>query len=209
MAIDIQPTSPADTYTTIEVARLLGMAVRSVQLMVDRGDLEAWKTPGGHRRISKASVDRWIASRQPGGTPIQPPSVARPKPGGARVLLVEDSTHFQNLVSLLFQQQFPQAELSMADDGITGLAMFGQLEPDILLIDILLPGIDGGTLIMSLRTHERFRRARLVVLTSLDEAQREPYRYALDGLPVIHKPNLVRDLPPLLREWLGTPMTVA
>lgn len=207
MAIDIQPTSPADTYTTIEVARLLGMAVRSVQLMVDRGDLEAWKTPGGHRRISKASVDRWIASRQPGGTPVQPP-VARPKPGGARVLLVEDSTHFQNLVSLLFQQQFPQAELSMADDGITGLAMFGQLEPDILLIDILLPGIDGGTLIMSLRTHERFRRARLVVLTSLDEAQREPYRYALDGLPVIHKPNLVRDLPPLLREWLGSPVAV-
>jgi excisionase family DNA binding protein len=209
MAIDTSPPSPADTYTTIEVARLLGMAVRSVQLMVDRGDLEAWKTPGGHRRISKASVDRWIASRQPGGAPLQIASAARSKAQGARVLLVEDSTHFQNLVSLLFQQQFPQAELSMADDGITGLAMFGQIEPDILLIDILLPGIDGGTLIMSLRTHERFRRARLVVLTSLDEAQREPYRYALDGLPVIHKPNLVRDLPPLLKEWLGSPGTVA
>jgi hypothetical protein len=34
-------------YTTLEVAKILGMAVRSVQLMVDRGDLQAWKTPGG------------------------------------------------------------------------------------------------------------------------------------------------------------------
>lgn len=201
MPTELPPTNPADTYTTIEVARLLGMAVRSVQLMVDRGDLEAWKTPGGHRRISKASVDRWLASRQPGGAPLVPGAKARgPVP---RVLLVEDSTHFQNLVSLLFKQQFPQVELSMADDGIAGLAMFGQIEPDILLIDILLPGIDGGTLIMSLRSHERFRRARLIVLTSLDEAQRAPYQYALEGLPVIHKPNLVRELPPLIQDWLS------
>ena len=42
-----------------------------------------------------------------------------------------------------------------------------------------------------------------MVLTSLDEAQREPYRYALEGLPVIHKPNVVRELPALLTTWVG------
>jgi CheY-like chemotaxis protein len=94
-------------------------------------------------------------------------------------------------------------ELSIADDGISGLAMVGQLQPQVLLIDILLPGIDGGTLITSLRSHERFRDSKLVVLTSLDEAQREPYRYALEGVPVIHKPNVVRELPTLLSSWVG------
>lgn len=198
--------STSDHYTTLEVARMLGMAVRSVQLMVDRGDLEAWKTPGGHRRISKASVERWLASRQPsagdGGSRGR-------RAGAARVLLIEDSTHFQNLVSLLVKQQFPQAELSIADDGISGLAMVGQLQPEILLIDILLPGIDGGTLITSLRSHERFRSSKLVVLTSLDEAQRAPYRYALEGIPVIHKPEVVRELPPILSRWLAEPATAS
>jgi excisionase family DNA binding protein len=52
------PRPPSDDCTTVEVARRLGMAVRSVQLMVDRGELEAWKTPGGHRRISLRSVER-------------------------------------------------------------------------------------------------------------------------------------------------------
>ena len=53
---------PSDCSTR-EVARVLGMAVRSVQLMVDRGELEAWKTPGGHRRIARASVERWLNQR--------------------------------------------------------------------------------------------------------------------------------------------------
>ena len=42
---------------------MLGMAVRSVQLMVDRGLLQAWRTPGGHRRIDSRSVQRWLGER--------------------------------------------------------------------------------------------------------------------------------------------------
>lgn len=191
---------PNQTYTTIEAAALMGVAVRSVQLMVDRGELEAWKTSGGHRRISRESVHRWIASRQ--GTPIPPTAAptAAVAPGRAvqRVLLIEDSVHYQNLVRLLMAQKFPQVELHVADEAIAGLAMAGRLEPDVLLVDILLPGIDGATLITSLRSNPQFRSSRLLVVTSLDEAQREPYAFALAGVPVVHKPQLVTALPPLL-----------
>jgi excisionase family DNA binding protein len=51
-------SKPREDFTTLEVAHLLGVSVRSVQLMVDRGELEAWKTSGGHRRIARASVQR-------------------------------------------------------------------------------------------------------------------------------------------------------
>ena len=186
---------PADTYTTREVARLLGLAVRSVQLLVDRGDLDAWKTPGGHRRISRTSVQRWRERRQ--GEPAAAPGRA------ASVLLIEDSAHYQNLVRLLLAQEFPQVRLHVAGEGIAGLAMAGQLHPDVLIVDILLPGIDGATLITSLRSHPQFSRSRLVVITALDAAQREPYAFALAGVPVIHKPRLVAELPPLLAVLLA------
>lgn len=65
-----EPESVRNDVTTIEAARLLGLAVRSVQLMVDRGDLQAWKTPGGHRRISRESLDRWRAGDRP--APVAP-----------------------------------------------------------------------------------------------------------------------------------------
>lgn len=219
---------PADCSTR-DVARVLGLAVRSVQLMVDRGELEAWKTPGGHRRIARASVERWLKRRQGSGRDERPDVVAARAPavsedaGGdtaarrapgrvrgevpsskpQRVLLIEDSVHFQNLVKLLMAHEFPLVELHVADDGIVGLAMAGELQPDVLIVDILLPGIDGATLIARLRSHPQFQRSRVIVVTSLDEAQRGSYAFALAGVPVVHKPRLVQELPALLAESLS------
>jgi len=48
-----------DTFiSTREAATLLGVALGTVQRMVDTGELEAWTTSGGHRRISRDSVMR-------------------------------------------------------------------------------------------------------------------------------------------------------
>jgi DNA-binding response OmpR family regulator len=119
------------------------------------------------------------------------------------VLLIEDSVHYQNLLALLLNQQFPQAELHTAPDGIVGLAMYGQLQPQVLIVDILLPGIDGATLITSLRSQPQFANSRLIVVTSLDAEQLKPYAFALAGVPVVHKPNLVAELPGLLDQALA------
>jgi len=200
-----------DHFTTLEVARALGMSVRSVQLMVDRGELEAWKTPGGHRRIAPASVERWRSSRKLVKSAATPgdPELDKEAPGGRdsspqqpRVLLIDDSIHFQKLMSLLIRQRFPSVDLHVADDGIAGLALYGQLQPQVLIVDILLPGIDGAALITSLRSHPQFANSHLAVVTSLDEAQRAPYSFALEQVPVIHKPRLVAELPGLLTKWL-------
>lgn len=182
--------------STLEVARVLGLAVRSVQLMVDRGELEAWKTPGGHRRISRQSVERWRdGDRQSTSSKGAPPVSVAQHP---KVLLIEDSMHFQNLIGLLIRQKFPTVELRSASDGIAGLAMAGQFQPDVLMVDILLPGIDGAALITSLRSHPQFGQMQIIVVTSLDKDQLAPYAFALEDVPVVHKPRLVVELPPLL-----------
>lgn len=206
------PAAPAteDHCTTIEAARILGLAVRSVQLMVDRGELQAWKTPGGHRRISRQSVERWRsgdreASDPPTGTGIHPSAPPPPPPRGSgpvKLLLIEDSMHFQNLVTLLVRRQFPEVDLRTANDGIAGLIMAGQFQPDVLMVDLLLPGIDGATLLAGLRAYPLFERLQVVVITSLEPGELAPYAFALDGVPVVHKPHLVAALPPLLAQCL-------
>ena len=185
--------------TSIEVARILGLSVRSVQLMVDRGELEAWKTPGGHRRISRASVAAWMQAREfiP-GVGGREDETQEAMPADTRILLIEDSVHFQNLVSLLVRQTIPHAALHIASDGISGLTMYGHIQPQLLLVDILLPGIDGATLIAGLRNTPQFSSSHLVVVTSLDEEARRPYAFALQDITVIHKSQLVQALPPLL-----------
>ena len=217
MSTDLLPSpllANEDPYTTLEVARMLGLAVRSVQLMVDRGDLDAWKTPGGHRRIARDSVLRWrdgkrkaallTVDTQTSERPAGSDSLLQPDPEQRRVkvLLIEDSMHFQNLVTLLVRRQFPQIDLQTANDGIAGLIMAGQLQPDVLMVDLLLPGIDGATLLAGLRAHPLFDRLQVMVITSLEPSELAPYEFALDNVPVVHKPRLVTELPPLLRQCL-------
>lgn len=193
-----------DDFSTLEVAQLLGMAVRSVQLMVDRNELQAWKTPGGHRRISRASIEAFMAHRKSGQPNAGRSQLSAQAPAATapQVLLIEDSTHYQKLIALLLGQQFPEIKLHTASDGIVGLMMYGQIQPQVLIVDILLPGIDGASLITSLRTQAEFARSRLIVVTSLEGDQLAPYAFALAGVPVVHKPRLVTELPGLLRAAL-------
>lgn len=208
---DPHPSKDTD-YSTREVAVILDLAVRSVQLMVDRGELSAWKTPGGHRRISRVSVEALLQRRQngsvaedrrSGSTPVVPEAAANAK---GRVLLIEDSKHYQKLASMLLRNQFPEFELFVADDGFAGLAMAGELQPTLLIVDILLPGMDGATLISSLRSHPRFARSHLIVMTSLEGADLEQYMFALDGVPIVHKPRIVVDLPKCIRAVMARPV---
>lgn len=203
------PSPPPDTdYSTRDVARLLGLAIRSVQLMVDRGELSAWKTAGGHRRISRASVEALLQRRREGAGDQRAVDAAAPRTpagDGVKVLLIEDSKHYQKLASMLLRNDFPEFEVFVADDGFAGLAMAGELRPTLLIVDILLPGMDGATLIASLRSHVQFAQSRLIVLTSLAEADLEPYLFALKDVPIVHKSRIVTDLPQRVREMTGRP----
>jgi CheY-like chemotaxis protein len=160
--------------------------------------VQDWQARGSDNRAQPLDQDTKVAAN------LVPPKLGSSNPVKSRnVLLIEDSIHFQNLVKLLLAQEFPDVALHVAGDGIVGLAMAGQLQPDVLIIDILLPSIDGATLITTLRSHPQFKSSLLIVLTLLDTAQLGPYRFALSGVPVVHKPQLVADLPPLLTSLLA------
>ncbi|MCX8145879.1 MAG: excisionase family DNA-binding protein [Azovibrio sp.] len=69
----VEVVADSQVYSTREASELLGVSLRTVQLWVDSGVLQAWKTAGGHRRISKASVDALLkgrgATERPGPAP--------------------------------------------------------------------------------------------------------------------------------------------
>ncbi|MEQ9609136.1 MAG: excisionase family DNA-binding protein [Kiloniellaceae bacterium] len=50
-----------DILTTAQAARLLGVSVRTAQLLIEGGALASWKTPGGHRRVYRSDVLSYMA----------------------------------------------------------------------------------------------------------------------------------------------------
>jgi excisionase family DNA binding protein len=79
-----EPGFDAAAYcNTRQAAAMLGVSHRTVQLWVESGTLEAWKTAGGHRRIALVSIERHVERRRQA-------MFERTAPARYRVLLMED-----------------------------------------------------------------------------------------------------------------------
>ncbi len=54
-----------NVLTTTQVAKMLGISVRTAQLLIEGGTLTSWKTPGGHRRVFRSEVQALMARERP------------------------------------------------------------------------------------------------------------------------------------------------
>ncbi len=66
-------------------------------------------------------------------------------------LIVEDSAIFRDTLSEVIHQHFPAIQIESVGDGLEVLDLVSQVEPDIILMDIKLPGVDGITLTKSIK----------------------------------------------------------
>lgn len=136
--------------TTREVGKVLGVAVRTVQLWVESGVLPAWRTAGGHRRIPRAAVDKLMQDRTGILAPVAQGSTQPPTSRALRMLVVEDDANLRNLFSLMVQGWDFPVELSTATDGFQGLVRIGQWMPDMVVTDLNMPGMNGFDMVRSL-----------------------------------------------------------
>ena len=89
--------------------------------------------------------------------------------GARRVLLVEDSADVRRMLRL--RLELDGHEVHEAEDGITGLGEAFRLQPDVAVIDIGLPGLDGWELARQLRATEAGRRMILVAISGYGQLE--------------------------------------
>ena len=89
---------PKAFCTTREAAEILGVSVGTVQLWVETGILDAWKTSGGHRRVMRESIRKIIDKTQdsPSAPPIANANGAPARPR-MKILIVEDDVDLLRL----------------------------------------------------------------------------------------------------------------
>ncbi len=82
------------------------------------------------------------------------------------MLVVEDSKEFRGALTLLLGQRFPHIRIEEAEDSEMALAKINQLEPDMVFMDIKLPGENGITLTKHIKM--AFNGVVIVILSSYD-----------------------------------------
>ena len=153
-----------EVCTTSEAARLLGVSNTTVQTMVERGELRAWKTRGGHRRIVRASIDALREARLAGE------AARRLDEAGIALLAVEpDPSARRRLESAVAGWREP-VRLLWANDAFDALLAVERHRPDVLLTDLRATPIDGFEFLRRLRALPEYRAMSIVVATALDDA---------------------------------------
>src|SRR5262252_5795413 len=122
-------------YTTHEVSRLLHVNPRSVINWIEQSLLQSYRTPGGHRRIRHDDLLAFLRKHQI-------PTPASLIEGKFNVLIVDDDPGILDLIRAFLQRQGGY-QISTASDGITALIEVGRVKPDLMILDIMIPGVDG------------------------------------------------------------------
>lgn len=117
-----------------------------------------------------------------------------------KILIVEDNENNRSLFRDILT--FHGYDITVACDGKEGVEIARELAPDLILMDIQMPGMDGITAGTLLKADPATCRLKIVALTSFAmQGDREKILAAgFDGY--LSKPISTRELPLLVKKWL-------
>ena len=130
----------------------------SVANWVDQGLLKAHRTPGGHRRVAAGDLIVFLREHK---MPI--PGVLEPAP--IRVLVVDDETAIADLVGEAIRRAHPEFEVQVANDGFKAGTMLSTLSPDLVVLDLMMPGLDGFEVCQLIKSQESSKHAEVIAMT--------------------------------------------
>jgi excisionase family DNA binding protein len=142
--------------TTRQAAAHCRVSIPTLRRWIRAGDLHAYLTPGGHRRIDLDEFQRFLAAQ--GRLPYPDGAGAR-----TRLLIVDDEPLVvAMLVDLLSGGPFT---VETATDGYEALVKVGTFRPAVIILDAVLPGLDGVEACRCLRRLPETRDIRILGVT--------------------------------------------
>jgi two-component system OmpR family response regulator len=145
-----------------QAARFLGVAQSTIRKWSDGGQVPTFYTPGGHRRYRRADLqaflDRSGTARRPTEGPV--------------VLVVDDDERTRELVRTTLESEGYRVHTAASAEG--GLAVIAEERPDLVLLDVLMPQVDGWEMLR--RMQEEYGSGAIPVVMfsgSADESARD------------------------------------
>ncbi len=140
-----------------QAAKYLGVAQSTIRKWSDKNRLVAFKTPGGHRRYRRADLDHFLGA-------------ARHSSGHQLVLVVDDDDRLREYLRVNLEMEgYEVREAGSAEDG---LAALDDEPPDLILLDVMMPGVDGWQMLTRVRERHGLESIPVVMFSGkIDKEQ--------------------------------------
>jgi excisionase family DNA binding protein len=189
-------------YSTSESAKLLGVSVTTIQGLVESGALTAWKTAGGHRRITGESIlavqgmpeslvteriDKSKATNHVVMVSSDQLNISS-KCIPLDIMIVEDDPFMVSVYEGALSDYSGLFDLRVCVDGLDALIELGKRPPDFIFLDLDLPNVNGFEMLRSLHKRQAKKLIQVLVITGLEPQIIEQHSELLSMYTVQTKP---------------------
>ena len=152
--------------TTFQIANMLGVSDQSVSNWIDAGQLPAERTPGGHRRVERDDLIEFLKQQD---MRIPPELDAAPR----TVLVVDDDPDVAEWIGKSLREKCPGCRVLTAHDGFDAGKIVAAERPDLVVLDLYMPGMDGFEVCRRIKSDPRTQSVKVIAVTAHPSAQAE------------------------------------
>lgn len=185
---------PEEYYTTHEVSKFCNVYPTTVINWINDGILPAFTTPGGHRRIKKEDL---VELMKKNNMPLPEELKGNNK---YKILVIDDDVKILKLIRTILETE-PDLEIIAAKSGFEGGLIINEIRPDIILLDFLMPEIDGFEITKRLKEDAKTKNIPIIAVTLLRDQKEIKKMYACGITDYLAKPFKAAELIEKIRKY--------
>jgi excisionase family DNA binding protein len=167
---------------THEIAAICQVTPPTVGRWLEEGRLPYFTTGGGHRRVWCSDLAAFLLKHN---IPI-PDALRETSP--LRILIVDDDPQALKLFRVAVGTLYPSAEIHEARDGFEAGHKTIRVMPTLLILDILLPGLDGYRICRMIREDATLRHVKILAVSGHEPESTRPQAIAAGADDFVAKP---------------------
>jgi len=142
-----------------KVAEMCAVTRGTIWSYVKSGELKAMRTPGGHYRVSKKDLKEFVVRKDLKLKQARP--ISRTK-----ILVVDDDTAVRRFITKVLANN--DTVLEEAADGFEAGQKTIKFKPDILIVDIFMPKVDGFEVCRQMRKNPETKSTKIIAISGFD-----------------------------------------
>ena len=151
-------SQPQKTYLAPgEVADMLMVSPATVRHWASKGQLNSVSTPGGHRRFLRHEIERFAREKDL--------TILLPDDDTLRILIVDDDTQVAAYLSRWLSSLDDAVTTMEAHDGYAAGRLVQVFQPHIVLLDLMMPGLNGFDVCEQIKNDAASRATRVIAMT--------------------------------------------
>jgi len=168
--------------STREIADSCGVSTVAVWKWIRSGKLQAFRLPNGHYRVQRPVFRAFLKANQ---MPVDPDMFGRPH---RRVLVIDDEPSVVEIVCRAVEQIEANIEVATATDGFEAGLQAATFRPDLLILDLMMPRVDGFAVCRSIKSNAVTAHMRILVISAFGSHDNIERVMAAGADAFLHKP---------------------